>query len=117
MPDQSQTMPTVEFDIKNKRLALQSILERILGTKNVYFQPPYNLKLSYPCIIYNRMGARQIKADNRTYNFLTQYEVDYVTMDPDEFIFKDLASALTYCTFNRHYVLDRLHHNVYTVYI
>lgn len=117
MPDQSQMIQPVEFDIKNKRLALQAILETIVGKSHVYFQPPYNVQLSYPCIIYNRVGGRQIKADNKTYNFLTQYEVTYITMDPDEFIFKELSSALTYCTFNRHYVADRLHHNVYTVYI
>jgi len=30
------------------RLELQNLLENILGSRNVYFQPPENLKLNYP---------------------------------------------------------------------
>lgn len=117
MPDQQATTSVTEFDIKAKRLALQATLESILGSKNVYFQPPYNINLSYPCIIYNRISGKSIKADNKVYNFYTQYEVKHITMDPDEFIFPEMQRNFSHCSYDRHFVADRLHHNVYTIYI
>ena len=36
------------------RLNLQDKLEEVLGSKQVYFQPPESLKLKYPCIVYSR---------------------------------------------------------------
>jgi len=39
------------------RLELQEVLESLLGSRNVYFQPPLNLKMNYPCIIYKRDDA------------------------------------------------------------
>ena len=35
------------------RLDLQKIFEDILGSKNVYFQPPESLKMKYPAIRYS----------------------------------------------------------------
>jgi hypothetical protein len=34
------------------RLQLQTLLETL--TEHVYFQPPENLKVQYPCIVYQR---------------------------------------------------------------
>ena len=36
------------------RLDLQSKLEKLLGNKNVYYQPPESLKMEYPAIRYSR---------------------------------------------------------------
>ena len=38
----------------DRRLELQSELEKILGSRNVYYQPLPSLKLQYPCIVYER---------------------------------------------------------------
>ena len=44
--------------LENRRLKLQKLLEDILEAngkaKNVYYQPPEGIKISYPCIVYNR---------------------------------------------------------------
>jgi hypothetical protein len=106
-----------DFKIEEKRQALQTILETVLGSSNVYFQPPVNTKLTYPCIIYHRVSGQTSKADNKVWNFRTQYEVQYITQDPTVFIFEALSDAVPYCAFNRSYIADRLHHNVYTIYI
>ena len=34
------------------RLELQSKLEELLGTRNVYYQPPESIKIGYPAIVY-----------------------------------------------------------------
>ena len=35
------------------RIELQTLLEELLGSKNVYYQPPNNLSMSYPAILYS----------------------------------------------------------------
>ena len=34
------------------RLDLQTFLEEILESRNVYFQPPESVKMKYPAIVY-----------------------------------------------------------------
>ena len=33
---------------------LHQVLVRILGSNNVYYHPPVNLKISYPAIVYEK---------------------------------------------------------------
>ena len=49
------------------RLKLQTILEDILGSGNVYFQPPSSVKMSYPAIRYSRDNIDKKVANNSTY--------------------------------------------------
>ena len=48
----------------NRRYELQAVLEGILGSGNVYFQPPENLKVRYDCIVYERSEIETVHADN-----------------------------------------------------
>ena len=41
----------------SKRIDLGNKLKEILGSSNVYFQPPDNLKMVYPCIRYRLEGG------------------------------------------------------------
>ena len=36
------------------RLELQSKLEEILGSRQVYYQPPETVKMEYPAIVYRQ---------------------------------------------------------------
>ena len=45
------------MDLEQRRLQLHEILVGILGNENVYFQPPANLVMQYPCIRYERMSV------------------------------------------------------------
>ena len=47
-----------------QRVDLQAILENAIDSKNVYFQPPENLKLKYPCVVYTVDAAVTTYADN-----------------------------------------------------
>ena len=38
----------------DRRLQLHEELCSVLGSRNVYFQPPETIKLTYPCIIYSK---------------------------------------------------------------
>lgn len=60
------------------RLELQSELEEILGSSEVYYQPPSNKTLKYPCIIYDLSNTDVIPADNRKYIKTNRYHVKHL---------------------------------------
>ena len=97
------------------RLELQTILENLLGSRNVYFQPPENLKISYPCIIYKRNDLYNHFADNTPYISDKQYMVTVIDKNPDSAI-PDKVAALPKSRYDRHYTADNLNHDVFTLY-
>lgn len=100
----------------NRRLELQAKLEQILGTRNVYFQPPENLKLVYPCIIYSRSNIRRINADDKMYIGRKRYSVIVIDPDPDSEIAEHILSSLSYATYDRSYKQSNLNHDSITLY-
>lgn len=84
------------------RLDLQAKFEEILGSRNVYFNPPENLKLQYPCIIYNISGVYRRDADNSLYGYMNRYTVTLIDKKPDSEFYVPLLS-MRYCTFDRSY--------------
>lgn len=97
------------------RLELQTELETILGSRNVYFQPPETIKMAYPCIIYSRVTGDTQFANNKPYTFTIQYRILVVDKNPDSLIPKKVAELPT-CTFDRHYVTNNLNHDVFNIY-
>lgn len=96
------------------RLDLQTILEELLGSRNVYFQPPASIKMKYPAIVYSRKGILSDRANDSIYRQLPEYELTLIDSDPDsEFIDKILA--LPYCRFDRHFTSDGLNHDVFSI--
>lgn len=94
---------------------LRAFLERLLGSRNVYFQPPESFKLEYPCIVFERSGIRTDSADNRKYLKHKRYTVTFISKDTDSEI-PDLLSELEYCSFDRRFTSDNLYHDVFTLY-
>lgn len=99
----------------SSRRDLQTILEGILGSRNVYFQPPASVRMQYPAINYSRKDIEKRSADDCAYRKLPSYEVILIDKNPDsQFIEKILD--LPYCSFDRHYESDNLNHDVFTLY-
>lgn len=96
-----------------QRLDLHEIL--VTFTPNVYFQPPENLKIQYPCIIYRRDFADSKFADDMVYDHRIRYAITVIDRDPDSEIPSKVA-AMPMSLFNRHYTVDNLNHDVYNVY-
>ena len=63
------------------RITLHNKLVEILGTKNVYFQPPP--KLNYPCIKYELGSQKRIQANNNNYIKKQGYTITLIDYDPD----------------------------------
>jgi hypothetical protein len=96
-----------------QRLDLQTLLETL--APNVYFQPPDNMQIQYPCIVYQRYRALSEFADNNVYNRVVSYQVTVIDPDPDSLI-PAKVGALPLCTTNRNFVAGNLNHDVYTLY-
>lgn len=97
------------------RLELQAYLEQILGSRRVYFQPPENLKMEYPCIRYKLKNIDVEHADDMPYLKHKSYELIYIDADPDNQMI-DTLSDLPMCRFDRTYAADGLHCYVYTIF-
>lgn len=104
------------------RLQLQTLLENLLVTEDtpddkikVYFQPPENIEMEYPCIVYERDDADTQFAGNKPYSYTKRYQVTIIDQDPDSPIPGKVA-ALPMCRFNRFFVADNLNHDVYNLY-
>lgn len=95
------------------RLDLQKLLEEI--TTNVYFQPPTNVQLEYPCIIYKRDFADTQFADNLPYAHKRRYMITVIDQNPDSEIPGKVAT-LPMSLFNRFYTVDNLNHDVFSIY-
>lgn len=98
------------------RLELQDELEMLLGSENVYFQPPESLRMKYPCVRYEFAGVNQFRADNKSYVRNRSYSVTHIYKDPDGSLFNDFLTTFQMCNHDRHYVADGLHHDVYTIF-
>lgn len=98
-----------------RRLQLHQILTEILGSENVYFQPPESTRMKYPCIVYQRNAADTKFADDKPYMKTKQYTVTVIDKDPDSEI-PDKIAALPLCAFDRHHTVDNLNHDVYNLY-
>lgn len=98
------------------RLELQAVLEALLGSDNVYFQPPAGVIIQYPCIIYHVGSADTKFADNVSYRYSERFQIKCIDQDPDCPVrFK--VAKLPSCTFDRWYAAKNLNHYVYNLYI
>lgn len=95
------------------RQDLQNYLKTL--TTNVYFQPPENLKIKYPCIIYSRTRIDGTFANNDVYKLDHAYQLVYVHSNPDDPLI-DVLAQLPTCRFQREYVSDQLYHDVFIIY-
>lgn len=96
-----------------QRLDLHTILVGI--TDHVYFQPPENIAMQFPCIVYRRNNIDTIFAENSPYHLTNQYMVTVIDRDPDTGIVAQVA-ALPQCKYQRHYAVDNFNHDVLLLY-
>lgn len=97
------------------RLELHEILCGVLGSRHVYYQPPENVQMEYPAIVYSRNSIENAFAENSVYKQDHQYQIIVIDKDPDSKTM-DAVSKLPMCRFVRHYEKDNLNHDVFTIY-
>ena len=97
------------------RLILHEMLCNILGSRNVYFQPPASVKMLYPAIVYSRRSIDNVYASDSVYDQHDSYEITYIGEDPDDETVRYI-SKLPHCKYDRHFASDNLHHDVFVLY-
>jgi hypothetical protein len=94
------------------REELHETLEDLQNGIPVYFQPPSNIRISYPCIIYNLQKINNLFADNEIYVGTRVYDVTVVDTNPDSSIVNKILE-LRYVANIRNYISDGLYHFVF----
>lgn len=94
---------------------LQTKLEALLGSRNVYYQPPASLLMKYPAIRYSKSNIMSTHADNVKYSSYKQYEIIVIDNLPDNDVIQKILD-LPLSSFDRHYEKDGLHHDVIKLY-
>lgn len=97
------------------RPELQQILVDLLGSNNVYFQPPSNIQMQYPCIVYRRDFLDIRHANDKPYKHKMRYQVTVIDRNPDSLIPAKVAKLPT-CSFDRFYTADNLNHDVFQLF-
>ena len=99
-----------------QRLDLHNELLELLGSPNVYFQPPETLKINYPCIIYKKRGGNTRFAGNHPYKHDASYDLTVIDRNPDSDIPKRVAMHFPMCIHSRSYTSNNLNHDSFILY-
>jgi len=94
---------------------LKDLLQGIIGSGNVYFQPPINIQMTYPCIVYEWSNAVTKFADNAPYRFEKRYQIKVISKDPNSDIPEKIAK-LPKCVFDRRFTAENLNHFVFVIF-
>ena len=103
-------------------------LKDLLGTDEVYFQAAPDVGngddeayiftgINYPCFVMERTTAYQPNANDRKYLFRPGYQVTYINQDePDPEMLETVIRHFSCCSYQRHFVSNNLHHDVFMIY-
>lgn len=96
------------------RLTLHELLCSILGSRNVYYQSPSSVLMSYPAIRYRRIDIVNRHANDGVYSSTNRYEITVIDEDPDSPV-PDLINQIQSARFIRPFVADNLNHWVFEI--
>lgn len=97
------------------RLELHTLLKNLIENDNVYFQPPENVLMNYPCILYEREYIQTNHADNKPFMLSNRYLVTVIDRNPDSVI-PDKVATLPLCSFDRFFKADNLNHTTFKLF-
>lgn len=98
----------------DRRLKLHS--ELLEFYPNVYFQPPANFKMEYPCLVYSKVVDHTAYADDQIYKERQAYNITVIERDPDSDIPRKIRSKFNYSRIIAHHTIDNLHQTVLNIY-
>lgn len=97
------------------RTDFQTLLESTLGHRRVYFQAPEATRLQPPYVVYDRESVDSDHADDIRYRSKIRYNVQLISNKADDPAWEQLHN-LPYSSFDRHYISEQLHHDIFTIY-
>lgn len=98
------------------REELHSKLVSILGSNQVYFEPPTNVLMKYPAIVYELDGEHTRRADNKRYISFNTYTVTHIYKSLRNSLKEEILEAFVFIDYDRRLVADGLYQDVFTIY-
>lgn len=83
---------------------------------NVYFQPPSNLTMTYPCIVYAKLNRMKLYGSDVIHFAKQQYRLTIIDRNPDTNIPDMIEKNLRYCGIDQYYTINNLNHTVLSLY-
>lgn len=99
-----------------RRLDLHEEFCKLLGTRNVYYNPPESVRMNYDAIRYELAGKDIKRANDGVYQITDQYDGVVITRNPDCEVPDVILKNFSMCSFGRPYVADNLYHFPFTLY-
>lgn len=82
----------------------------------VYFQPPANIQMAYPCIVYNKTGKDRKFGNDGVYLSTQEYQLMVIEHDPDSGVSDEIEKHFTSCVISQYYTVDNLNHTTLNLY-
>ena len=99
------------------RADLDRELRRVSGYSNVYYQPDVNVRLTYPCIIYQLVNPYVLHASDEVYLYRRHYNITVIHDDPDDTTAEKLVMTFKYCSHSGpRFINDNLYHEPLTIF-
>lgn len=96
------------------RLPLHNLLKQFIP--NVYFQPPSNIQMVYPCIVYNKTEKSNKFGNDARYISKQGYRIMLIERDPDSKIADNIEGFFQNCSISQYYTVDNLNHTIVELY-
>lgn len=100
----------------SSRAQLHEEFCEILGSRNVYFQPPNSAQMKYPCIVYSKAGVDTLSANNKKYVKHNIYDATLIEYDADSELYNDILDHFEMCSLGNCYTADKLYHKTFKLY-
>ena len=97
----------------DRRLSFNALLRTFCD--NVYFQPPENLRMKFPALVYEPDYEHREHADNKAYTLVDRYLLTVIDPDPDSEL-RHKVRMLPMCVFIRSFQTEGLNHFNYSLY-
>lgn len=95
---------------------LLHLLQQAVRHNRVYFQPPENLKIVYPVVVFNLSKIEIDHASDAPYKGAKEYSVTLITKDPEPDVIDEILK-IPYSSLDTTYISDGMNHFVFTVYL
>ena len=100
----------------DRRLELHELLVELMSGSDVHFQPPANVHLRYPCVVYKRVSTSTDFADNIPYRWQTRYQIEHISRRPDMTPGFIGLIQIPSCLHTRNFESDGLYHDIFDLY-
>lgn len=95
---------------------LLHLLRQAVQHNRVYFQPPENLKIGYPAVVFHLSKIEIDRASDVPYKGAKEYSVTLITKDPEPDVIDEILK-IPYSSLDTTYISDGMNHFVFTAYL